>query len=191
MGQADSLIGLTSLLRRDKQLDAAEEAAFRAIHLLPEKGEQFRVCQSHQSLGDVYQSKGEIEKAIHHFEVVLRIASPFTWHDIIFVAHYRLAWLFCNQGRLDDAQAHAEHAKSHTVNSAYNLGFAMQLQARVWYKQDRLEEARSEALRAADIYQKLGAAKDVEICRGLLRDIEKKLNTPVASGESGFNCELP
>jgi hypothetical protein len=34
----------------------------------------------------------------------------------------------------------------------------MELQAQIWYKQDRLEEARSEALRAIDIYQKLGAA---------------------------------
>jgi hypothetical protein len=38
----------------------------------------------------------------------------------------------------------------------------MELQAWVWYNQHRLEEARSEALRAADIYEKLGAAKDVE-----------------------------
>ena len=41
----------------------------------------------------------------------------------------------------------------------------------------------TEALRAADIYEKLGAARDVEGCRDLLRKIEKKLNGPVASGE--------
>ena len=37
--QAACLIRLTWLLHSDKQLDAAEEAAFHAINLLPEKGE--------------------------------------------------------------------------------------------------------------------------------------------------------
>ena len=187
--QADCLIKLASLLSSDKQFDAAEEAAFRAIDLLPEEGDQYRVCQSHRALGNVYQSKGEIEKAIHHFEVSLGIASAFNWNDDLFWAHYRLAHLFCNEGRFDDAQAHTERAKSHAVNK-YHLGLAVELQARIWYSQDRLEEAKSEALRAADIYDKLEAPNDAEDCRELLWAIEKKLSTPVASGQSGFNCEL-
>jgi len=87
--------------------------------------------------------------------------------------------LFCSEGRFDDANAHAEHAKSHTVTNPLNLGFAMELQARVWYKEGRLEEARSEALRAVDAYEKLGATKDVEDCRTLLQ----KLDTAIASGQ--------
>jgi hypothetical protein len=49
----------------------------------------------------------------------------------------------------------------------------MELQALIWYQQGRLEEAKSEALRAVDVYGKLGAAKDVEDCRELLQEIEK------------------
>ena len=186
--QAQCLIKLALLLRSDKQFDAAEEATSHAIALLPEKGEQFLVCESHRILGNIYRSKGETEKAIHHFEIAVGIASSFNWHNILFWVHYRLAGLFRDEGRLDDAQAHLDSAKSHTTNSAYNLGVVMEEQAWVWYRQRRLEEARSEALRAADIYDKLGAAKDAERCRESLLKIEE-LNTPGASGQSGVNCK--
>jgi tetratricopeptide (TPR) repeat protein len=189
-GHADCLMKLALLLDSDKQFDAAEAAAFRLISLLPKKGEEFRACESHRIIGQIYRSKGEINKAIHHFEVALGIASSFNWHDPLFWIHYHLTLLFREVGRLEDAQAHIEHAKSHAVNSAYFIGHAMKEQAWVWYEQQRLEEAKSEALRAAEVYEKLGAAKKIEDCRDLLRDIEKKLNNPVASGQSGFNCEL-
>jgi len=189
--QADCLITVAQLLCLDDRFDAAEEAAFRAIGILPEKGEEHRVCRSHRALGEIYRSKGEIEKAIHHYELTLGTASPFNWHDDLFCAHYKLACLFRDEGKLDDAQAHVEHAKSHTVDSAYNLGHATREQAWIWYEQDRLEEAKSEALRATDIYNKLGVAKDVEDCRYLLQRIERRLNgAPVASGRSEPNCEF-
>jgi len=60
----------------------------------------------------------------------------------------------------------------------------------IWCEQHRYEEARTEVLHAADIYEKLGAAEDVEECRQILRGIEEELNAPVASGQSGFDCEL-
>ena len=188
--QANCLIRLALLLCEGKQFDVAEEAAFRAISIIPEKGEEYQACGSHRALGQIYGSKGEIEKAIRHNEVAIGIASPFNWHEELFWAHYKLAGLFRYEGRLDDAWVHVEHAKSHTVNSAYYLGYVMEEQAQILYEQHRFEEARSEALHAADIYEKLGAAKNVESCRRFLRDIEKTLNTPVASGQSGFNCEL-
>ena len=50
--------------------------------------------------------------------------------------------------------------------------------------QDKLEEARTEVLRATDIFDKLGAAKDAERCMDLLWFIETDLNS--ASGQSGF-----
>ena len=189
-GQGNCLTRLAFLLCSDKQFDAAEEAAFRALDLLPENGHQFKVCESHRALGNIYQSKGDTEKAVHHFEVAIGIASPFNWHGILFWLHHELAELFLTRGRFDDAHAHIEHAKSHTAGSAFFLGYATELQAWVWRDQHRLGEAKSEALRALDIYEKLGAAKDVEECRRLLRDIEKELNTLVASGQSDFDCEL-
>jgi len=188
--RADCLFKLAWLFQSDKQLDAAEEAIFRAIDLLPEKGERYRTCASHRTLGTIYRFKGEMEKATHHLEVAIRIASSFNWHHELFWAHHGLVGLFLDGGRFDDAQAHIEHAKSHTGNDAYRLGRATEEQARIWYKQDRLEEARSEALQVADLYEKLGAAKDLERCRELLQDIEMELNTPVASGQSSFDCEL-
>jgi len=189
--QAGCLIDLAHLLHSDGQLDAAEEAAFRAISILPEKGREYRICGSHHALGEIYGSKGEVEKAIHHFELALGIASSFNWDNDLFRAHYGLAELFRGERWFDVAQAHVEHAKFHAANNAYYLGHTTKLQAWVWYGQDRFEEAKSEALRAAEIYEKLGAAEDVERCRELLRDIEEELNTPVASGQSGLNCEFP
>jgi len=188
--QAQCLSDLAWLLGSDRQFDAAEEAAFRAIGLLSEKGEQFRVYDCHRALGKIYRSKGEIGKAVHHYELALGIASSFNRHDDLFWVRYELARLFRGQGRLDDAQVHVEHAKSHAVNSAYSLGRAMEEQAAIWYEQRSLEEAKSEALRAVDIYSKHGAAKNVEDCRNLLRNIEKRLSTAVSSSRSVFNCEL-
>ena len=178
--QAWCLITLAWSLRNDKQLDAAEEAASRAIDLLPEKGKQFRVCQSHRVLGEIYRSKGDIGKAIHHFEMALEIASSFNWHDQLFWVHYSLAGLSFLEGRFDDASVHLEHARSHAVNRSYNLGRAMHMQALVWHGQHKLEEARSEALRAAGIFEKLGDVEGLERCRGVLRQIGGRTNDPVA-----------
>jgi len=190
VGQARCLIKLALLLRDGQQFDAAEEASSRAIGLITEKGSQSLVCESHRVLGNIHRSKGETEKAIHHHEVALEIASSSNWHDGLFRIHHDLAGLFHDEGRFNDAQAHIEHAKSHTADNPYNLGCATEQQARVWYKQHRFEEARSEALRAADVFEKLGATKDAENCKKLLQRIEKKLNNPTTSGQSGFNCEL-
>jgi len=187
--QAQCLVVLARLLRQGDQLDAAEEAAFRAIDLFPEKGEEYRVCGSHRVLGNIYRSRGETEKAVHHFEVALGIASSFDWYEEPFWVHYQLALLFHDEGRFDEAATHVERAKLHTANSAHNLAYAMEMQARIWYKQHKLKEARSEVLCAADVYEKLGAAKDVEDCRTLLRDIQMELDTAVASGQSESNRE--
>jgi tetratricopeptide (TPR) repeat protein len=184
--QADCLLVLAFLLHNEERLDEAEEAAFHAIKLLPEKGNEYSVCQSHHILGRVYEYKGEIDRAIHHFELALGIASTFDWHDFPFWVHYHLAGLFRNEDRLEDAQAHVEHAKSHAADDTYFLTCVMEEQAWVWYMQHRLEEAKSEALRAADFYERLGAVRDLECCREFLREIEEELNGPVDS-----DCELP
>ena len=82
--------------------------------------------------------------------------------------------MFFDNGRLDDAHTHIKHAMSHTVNDAYKLDGAVEMQAVVWYKQHRLEEARSEVLHAADIFEKLGVVKDLEECRKFLQQIEEE-----------------
>ena len=181
---------LALLLHADDQLDAAEEATSRAINLLLDKGNQFQVCRSHRRLGDIYCDKGETEKAINHYEVALGIASPFKWHNQQFWIHLSLAWLFSNNNRSNDAHTHVEHAKSHAINDPYCLGRAMELQARILQKERKFEEAKSEALRAVDVFEKLGATKWLEKCREILRDIEAGAGGSAIFSESDSNGEF-
>jgi len=169
--QAECSIVLARALYEDNRLDAAEEAASRAIDSLPEK--QFRVCQGHCVLGDIYKSKGDKEKAIHHFEVALGIASSLNSDHSLFWVHYALARLFFGESRFDDAHAQIERAKSHAINNSYTLGRAMELQADFWYDQGMLEKAEFEVSHAADVYEKLGATQDLERCRELLEWIKE------------------
>jgi len=105
--QAQCLIALAWLLHCDKQLDDAEEAASRAIALLPEKGEH-RVCRCHHILGNIYLSKGDTERAVCHLEVALRLASSFHWLNLLVWIHFSLADMCCNQGKFYGAHAHVE-----------------------------------------------------------------------------------
>ena len=191
LGQARSLQELGRLLWFNKELDAAEEATSRSINLLPDSREKFVVCQGHYILGDICRSKGETENAIAHFKEALGIASSFNWHGQQFWILYSMARLFCDQGRFDDAHTHIGHAKLHAVNDPYDLGSAMELQARVWNKQGRFEEAKSQALCAVGVFEKLGAVKKLEDCRKFLQDIERKTKTPVTPGGSNFDGKLP
>ena len=92
-----------------------------------------------------------------------------------------MANLFLKEGRFNDAQAHIEDAKSHTANDTYLLGAVAHLQANIQYKQHRFEEARSEALHGVEIFEKLGAVRDAELCRELLQWIEEKLRKAITS----------
>ena len=151
----------------------AEDAASRAIDLASGKGHEYLLCQLHQILGRVYGSNGEKEKAIHHFETAIRIASPFNWHDILFWTHYSLALLFLDKDEFDDASTHITRAKKHAVNDAYQLGSAVESQAKVWYRQRSLEDAKTEALHALQIYESLWLEKDVARCRNLLQKVKR------------------
>ncbi|KAF9645616.1 hypothetical protein BDM02DRAFT_3189570 [Thelephora ganbajun] len=184
LGQAQTLQYLALLLHDDKRFDAAETAGSRAIDLLSNINDQFGICQCHRVLGDICRSKGETEKAIDHFETALGIAASPNWDHQLFWIHYSLAQLFLGQRGFGNAHIHIERAESYAVNDPYKLGRAMGLEARVLYKERRLKDAKSEALRATDVYERLGAAKDLENCRALLRDIEGKMKElPVTSGE--------
>lgn len=103
---------------------------------------------------------------------------------------------FSRKGRFDDAHARVERAKSHAVDqhSTYLLACAMCLQARFLYGQRTLEEAKSEALRATNLFDKLGAAKNVEYTKILLqqigRDAREEMGGLVARGWSDDDGEL-
>ena len=174
-GQTQCLSQLAWLLFDGEQLDAAENTASHAINLASEKNQGYVVCKLHQVLGNVYRSKREKKKAIYHFETALKIASLSNWRDVLFWNNYDLATLFRNEGEFDRAIVHIKQAKSHAVDDAYKLGRAMKMQARVWYRQGRLEEAKSEALSALEIYERSGAADDAEVCRTLLQKIDQAM----------------
>ena len=179
--QAICLDRLAWLLFNDDQLSAAEDTVLRKIKLLSEKGQEFQVCGSHRLLGDIYRSKGEKEKSIHHFKTALTIASLFNWQGELFWIQLQMAVLFCDQDEFNDANAHIQQAKSHTADNAYHLGRGMEMQAWIWYQQHRLEDARPEALGALEIYERLGATDNVGTCRELLEWIEEEKET----GHSG------
>ena len=179
--QAWCLASLAFLLLGDEQLDAAEETALRAIDLLPEEGEQLRVYNCHLALGEIYGSKGKTEKAIHHFEIALRIASALNQVEDLFKVHHDLAELFYKQGRFSDARIHIEHAKTVASNNKYHLACVSVLQARLWYKQNMFGEAKSEALAALDVLEKLGSDY-ADAARHILQLIDARLAGP--SGRS-------
>ena len=189
-GQAQSLRRLAQLLYEDGQLDNAEEAASQAIDLSGQ-GNLFTVCKCYTLLGNICHSRGETEKAIKHFETALGIASTSNWHDRLFSINCNLAKLFSDKNRFDEAHAHIGLAKSHAVNNPYQLGLAMMLQARFWHEERRLEEAKSEALRAVGVFEKLGATRDLEECSNLVQDIEKEMKKPVTSGKLPETRLLP
>ena len=177
--QAWCLNILSWVLLEDEQFDAAKDTATRAINLLSGKGEEYLVCRLHRILGEIYRRRGEREEAAHHFGTALRIASPLNWRDDLFWIHYGLARLFHDKGEPDCSSTHVEQAKSHAADGSYNWGRVAQLHAGFRYSQGRLEEAKCEASSALEVYEKLGAAKDAEHCRGLLDKIVEKGAKPV------------
>ena len=181
--QAVCLNELALLFCAEKQLDAAEEAVSRAIHLLPEEGEPYLVSKCQYTLGNLYRDKGDRKKAVHHFEVALDASSP-TWHNRLFWIRFFLARLFYDEGRVDDAYVHIGHAKSHAVNDhdTFLLAGAMEVEAGFLRRQHRFEEARSETLGSLNLFQKLGAANQVERVGKLLLQIDGDAE---ANGRSG------
>ena len=175
-GQPQCWNQLAWLLFDDKQLDAAEDAASHAMDFTTEKGQEVLVCQLHRILGMIHQFKGEKEKAMHHFKAALGIASPPNWGNELFWIHLSLAELFGNEDELDDANTHIEQAKSHALRDEYKLGRAMYLQANVWCLELRLEDAKSEVLRALESYEKCGAVHDAGVYRDFLQLIERAMN---------------
>ena len=183
--QAWCLGDLASLLLDDGQLDAAEDATLRSIALLPKEDKGLLVCQSHCKLSKIYYSRGEKKRATAQFEMALGIATPLNWHSQLFSVEYCLTKLFLDEDQFDDAYVHIERAESHAVDNsdAYSLGRVVNLRAEALYRQRRLEEAKSQALRALEIFERLGAAGDQDSCRDLLQEIEGSTKSRVLSSE--------
>lgn len=171
--QAKCQNSLAWLLLKDGQLDAAEEAVFFTINLLPETGWEFLLCVSHQLLGNIYRCEDRKKDAILHLVEARRIAFRFNFCDQLFWIHCYFAWLFRDGGALKEAHAHIIQAKLYTIGDAYYLGRAAGMHATILYDQCRLEGARSEALRTIEIFRKLGSAKNEAISSKILRSIER------------------
>ena len=179
-GQMWCLNDLAQLFLGNRQLDAAESAAYRAIGLIAEKGEkgqEYFACQLHRVLGRIHRSKGDKKKAIHHFNTALGIASSPNLRDQVFWIHYQLADLFRSECEFEDANTHIERAKLHAIDETYKLGCLMYIQAHVWYGQRRLEDSKSEVLHALEIFEELGSTKDARNCRGLLEMVEQAIKS--------------
>ena len=123
--QAECLTTLAWLLCNAEQFEAAEEVGSRAVDLLSETGEEYRVCQAHRALGQIYQYKGDTKKAISHLETALGIASSLNQVTLLFWVNWSLVWFFLDQGKFEDAQIHVECAKSHAINNPYHSARAM------------------------------------------------------------------
>ena len=172
-GQARCLDGLAQLLYEDKQLDAAEDVISRMIDLIPGKGEEFLLCRFHRLLGDIHCSKGNGENAAHHYKEAIQIASLGGWHGQLFWLCYSLALLSRDREKFDDAHAHIEQARLHAADDEYLLGCAAGIQSTIWFRRHMFEDATFEVLRAIELLEKVGSAKNAADCRVLLRNIEQ------------------
>ena len=130
-GQTQCLNQLVWLFWYRSQFGAAEKVALRAVDLLSGIGQEFLVCDLHQILGKIYKKRGEKEKAIHHLETALRLASTYNGRDEPFWIHYFLADLFRREGDFVNANAHIEQVNSHAIDHAYKRSRAIQMQTKV------------------------------------------------------------
>ena len=180
--QTRCLIVLASLLSKDKQLDAAKEAVSRAMHL-PGNRDQLELHQCRKVLGEIHQSQGSTERAVHHFEESLKIASDLNSHRLLSDSHVALAELYLEEGEFDHARTHAEHAKSHAGDDMYLLGRAVFTNACILNEQIGFEDSKAEALRALAIFEELGATDLVEATRQFLEGSGKSIydGTPLKS----------
>jgi len=183
-GCASSLRCLAWLLAEDGQVDAAEEAITRANDFCSDEPTQ---PEHYHVLGHISLARGKTGEAISHHETALGIATSLnssrqTQSQIIRC----LVHLLLKEGRFDDAQAHLEFLKSDAANDIVSLGLAAAIQACVWRRQGRAEEAEAEIARVVVIYQKMGVPADfLERGNAFLRQVNEKMNSQGASEKSG------
>ena len=116
LGEDDS-----SNLKRKQLADAAEEVTSPAPDPTMEKDQEPLLCDLHRIFGKIHRFKGNKKKAIHHFEMSLRTASPFNTHDQLFWIHHYLVDLFRDEGKFETANSHIEQANSHAVDNSLSF----------------------------------------------------------------------
>ena len=154
-GQADSL-GCLAFLYTQDSLTTAAEFSSRAVDLSSGKRQQSRICDYHLVLG--LGCDGDMEGQIGHLTKALDIALSLNSLEKQTLIFFHLIGLFIDADRLNEAQAHIERLKLKVINSPLEMAVTTMLQALVWYKEGRLDQAKSEALRGLDLYKKLGAS---------------------------------
>ena len=180
--QANSLQYLALLLAEDNQLDAAEEAASRAIDLSSDEPTQSQICEHHHILSHTYRSRGEVEAAINHLQQAVEIAHSLDRQDRETSLLRCLVRLLLGEDRHDDAQVHLEHLKTHVAGDPYASGLIVLIQADIWCQQGRFEEAESEVSRIVSGNEKIGvSAHFLEYCREFLQEVEQKKIRQVSS----------
>jgi len=142
------------------------QQAQEALEIYVQYGDKVEQARCLIRLAWLFHEDGQLENAE-------QIASSFDWHGELFGIHAALALLFLDEERFDDTHVHAVRAKSYATEDACNLGYAIMLQALIWHRQDRVEEAKSEVLRAAEVFQKLVSSWGMERCKKLLKRIQE------------------
>ena len=89
------------------------------------------------------------------------------------MAHHFLTSLYFSREKYDDAISHAEQSKEYAINNAFGMAQAILLQATCYYRQGKLEKAKFEALRALEIFERLGGQEHLEKCRVTVWMIEE------------------
>ena len=180
--QAGCLQRLALLFVKDNQVDAAEDAASRAIDLPSDGPSQSQLYEYHHTLGHISHRRGEMEAAIDHHLEALGIAPSLPSQDKQTGILGCLLELLLEEERFDDAQVHVEQLKLHADNDPLYRAMAMAVQARIWRGQGKLEEARSEFVQIIGSYEKIGVTVDFmgdikeELC-----EIEEEIKERAAS----------
>jgi len=156
VGQVDSLQCLALSLVHDNQVDAAEEAASRAIDLFPDGLSLSQLRVHHHILGHICCCRGDTEAAIDHYMKTTGVVRSLNSQDSQTGILPCFLGLLLDEKRLDDTQIHLEQFKSHASNNLLEQGVAMVVQAGIWYQQGKFEEARSEISRAIDAFEEIG-----------------------------------
>ena len=184
--QARCLNILASLSYEDEQLDAAEEAVSCAISqpILP--APQFSLQMRHET--EVIQVV--VRAGVGAFDVIVCVVESAFVQEQSRQAIMNPKQLVVPAERGGDSESHLE--MSRLLPLALGFIYVAKNMMRSFLGPSLREkiEARSEALRAIDAYEKLGAAQDLERCRRILREIEEEMKKPVVSDESTDVGEL-
>ena len=181
-GQVDCLHRIALISLKNKQVDAAEEAASSAVNLSSDGLSRYQLYERHHILGHICECRGKTEAAVDHHIKALGIARSLELLDKQTRILKCLVQLLLEAEKFEDAQVHLEQLKSHAVNDPLYLGRVMLSQTRIWRHQGKLEEARSELSRTIGSYEKTGVLVDfMGNLKNELQKVEQEMNKKLAS----------